>query len=132
MMPTGLLYSSQAYDCIYDYRMPRIEKIENGAFRVLCKFITGDLQSWFNLVHNHGVWACAATETVGMTGIVIGDDEMVQQSLYGTAKMAKVVFLAQLNQLFSPDGHYIQRVRIMHAMRYNLYVAQALNNNVRS
>ncbi len=123
-----LVYSSQAYDCIYDYlNAEDRKKIENGAFRVLCKFITGDLQSWFNLVHNHGVWACAA---VGMTGIVIGDDEMVQQSLYGTAKDGKSGFLAQLNQLFSPDGYYTEGpYYARYALQPFYMFAQALNNN---
>ncbi|MFT3827151.1 MAG: heparinase II/III family protein [Chitinophagaceae bacterium] len=123
-----LVYSSQAYDCIYDYlNSEERKKIENGAFRTLCKFITVDLNSWFNLVHNHGVWACAA---VGMTGIVIGDDEMVQQSLYGTAKDGKSGFLAQLSHLFSPDGYYTEGpYYARYALQPFYMFAQALNNN---
>ncbi len=43
-----------------------------------------------------------------MTGLVIGDDNLVQQSLYGTNKDGKSGFIAQLDHLFSPDGYYTE------------------------
>jgi hypothetical protein len=101
-----LVYSAIAYDCIYnDLSAAQRARIENGAFRPLCNYLTHDLKDWFNLIHNHGVWACAA---VGMTGLAIGDDDMVQQALMGTDKNGKGGFMAQLNNLFSPDGYYTE------------------------
>jgi hypothetical protein len=101
-----LVYSSQAYDCIYTLLTPEERKlIEDGAFRPLCQFLTGDLKNWFNLIHNHGVWATVA---VGMTGFAIGDDNLVQQALYGTGRDGKGGFLALLRELISPDGYYTE------------------------
>lgn len=101
-----LVYSAQAYDCIYTtLQSADRRKIEDWAFRPLCRFLTGDLKSWFNLIHNHGVWATVA---VGMTGFAIGDDQLVQQALYGTERDGKGGYLALLQELISPDGYYTE------------------------
>jgi hypothetical protein len=36
--------------------------------------MTKDLKNWFNLIHNHGVWACAG---VGIAGIATNNKEYV-------------------------------------------------------
>ncbi len=60
----------------------------------------------FDIVHNHGLWAVAA---VGICGYAINDQDAVDKALYGL-KLDKVSggFLAQLDQLFSPDGYYME------------------------
>lgn len=101
-----MVYSAIAYDCVYDYASAdERKKITDGAFRPMCDFITIENKYMFNLIHNHGVWACAA---VGMTGLVIGDKNLVQESLYGSDKEGKSGFIAQMDKLFSPDGYYTE------------------------
>lgn len=101
-----MVYSAIAYDCVYNYASNEQRKrIENGTFRPLCHFLTNDLDEWFNLIHNHGVWACAA---VGMSGLVMGDENLVNQALYGGKKDGKSGFFAQMDHLFSPDGYYTE------------------------
>lgn len=101
-----LVYAALAYDCIYEQLSGEERKvIEQGVFRPLCNVFTQDLGPWFNLVHNHGVWACAA---VGITGLALNDDTLVQQALYGTGRNGKGGLMAQLNGLFSPDGYYTE------------------------
>ncbi len=101
-----IVYSAVAYDCVYDYASAdERKKITDGAFRPMCDFITTENHYMFNLIHNHGVWACAA---VGMTGLVIGDNNLVQEALYGSDKDGKSGFIAQLDKLFSPDGYYTE------------------------
>jgi hypothetical protein len=101
-----LVYTGMAYDLIYNSLLPSERKIiENGAFRPEVDFFTKDLKSWFNLIHNHGVWACAG---VGIVGIATNNKEYVDMALYGTNKDGKSGFLAQMNGLFSPDGYYTE------------------------
>lgn len=101
-----LVYTGMAYDLIYNSLTAAERKtIEDGAFRPEVDFITKDLNSWFNLVHNHGVWACAG---VGIVGIASGNKDYVDMALYGTGKDGKSGFIAQLNGLFSPDGYYTE------------------------
>jgi len=101
-----LVYTGMAYDLIYNSLLPSERNIiENGAFRPEVDFFTKDLKSWFNLIHNHGVWACAG---VGIVGIATNNKEYVDMALYGTNKDGKSGFLAQMNGLFSPDGYYTE------------------------
>jgi hypothetical protein len=99
-----LVHTSQAYDLI----MPSLtdteqEKIETGLLRPIVKFLSVDSPETFNKVHNHGTWTTAA---VGMTGYVLGEQEWVEQALYGLDKSGTGGFLKQLDKLFSPDGYY--------------------------
>jgi oligo-alginate lyase len=101
-----IVQAIQGYDCV----CPALSAadrttIENGVFRPLANFLTKDLESWFNLIHNHGVWAVAA---VGMTGYTLHDKTLVEMALKGTKNDGKGGFLAQLDQLFSPDGYYAE------------------------
>jgi hypothetical protein len=101
-----LVYTGMAYDLIYNSLSASERKtIEDGAFKPEVDFFTKDLKNWFNLIHNHGVWACAG---VGIVGIATNNKEYVDMALYGTNKDGKSGFLAQMNGLFSPDGYYTE------------------------
>ena len=101
-----LVYTGMAYDLIHNTLSATERKtIEHGAFKPEVDFITKDLNTWFNLIHNHGVWACAG---VGIVGIATDNKEYVDMALYGTAKDGKSGFIAQLDGLFSPDGYYTE------------------------
>ena len=101
-----LVYAGMAYDLIHNSLTASERKeIEEGAFKPEVDFMTRDLESWFNLIHNHGVWACAG---VGIVGIASNNEDYIQKALYGTKKDGNGGFLAQLNQLFSPDGYYTE------------------------
>ncbi|MEO8406595.1 MAG: heparinase II/III family protein, partial [Chitinophagaceae bacterium] len=101
-----LVYTGMAYDMIYN-SMTAAERttIEQGAFKPEVDFITGDLKSWFNLIHNHGVWACAG---VGIVGIATNNNDYIDKALYGSAKDGKTGFIAQMDNLFAPDGYYTE------------------------
>jgi len=99
-----LVYTSQAYDLILpSLTSAEKEKIEQGLFRPIVKFLSVDSPKTFNKVHNHGTWTTAA---VGMTGYVLGESEWVEQALYGLDKSGTGGFLKQLDELFSPSGYY--------------------------
>jgi hypothetical protein len=101
-----LVYTGLGYDLIYNSLTPAERKtIEDGAFKPEVDFITKDLEGWFNLIHNHGVWACAG---VGIVGIATNNKDYVQKALYGTKGDGKSGFMAQLDNLFSPDGYYTE------------------------
>lgn len=101
-----LVNSIQAYDMVKGSINPKNQKIiERDAFRKMSDFLSkseGSIEI-FNWNHNHGTWAMAA---VGMTGYVLHDQDMVDRSLYGSAKDKKSGFFCQLDALFSPDGYY--------------------------
>ncbi len=101
-----LVYAGMAYDLIYN-SLSAVERktIEEGAFKPEVDFITKDLSKWFDLVHNHGVWACAG---VGIVGLATNNKEYVEMALYGTDKKGKAGFMAQMDGLFSPDGYYTE------------------------
>jgi len=101
-----LLHTIQAYDCIYDWlsKMDR-DNYENNIFLPMAKFFSEDSPHEFNLIHNHGTWMVAS---VGMTGFVLHNQDLIDKALYGTEKNGEGGFIAQLNQLFSPDGYYTE------------------------
>jgi oligo-alginate lyase len=101
-----LVYTGMAYDLIKStLTAAEIKTIEEGTFKPEVDFFTKDLKGWFNLIHNHGVWACAG---VGIAGIAMDNKEYVDMALYGTAKDGKSGFIAQMDNLFSPDGYYTE------------------------
>jgi oligo-alginate lyase len=101
-----LVYTGMAYDLIYNALTSSERKtIEDGAFKPEVDFFTKDLKNWFNLIHNHGVWACAG---VGIVGIATNNKDYVDMALYGTTKDKKSGFIAQMDGLFSPDGYYTE------------------------
>ncbi|HYF33187.1 MAG TPA: heparinase II/III family protein [Chitinophagaceae bacterium] len=101
-----LVYSSMAFDLTRNaFTVAEIKTIESGAFKPEVEFITKDLKRWFDLLHNHGVWACAG---VGLAGLATGNKEYVDMALYGTDKNGKSGFIAQMDNLFAPDGYYAE------------------------
>ncbi|HHP0510964.1 TPA: heparinase II/III domain-containing protein [Vibrio harveyi] len=102
-----MLYASCAYSCIY-HTLEEEQKtlIENDLFKQMIELFVVTYGHDFDIVHNHGLWAVAA---VGICGYAINDQDAVDKALYGL-KLDKVSggFLAQLDQLFSPDGYYME------------------------
>lgn len=141
-----LVYTSQAYDCIYDWLDTETRnKLNKELFRPMADFLSTETPQFFNRIHNHSTWGNAA---VGMIGLVMDDDELVQRALYGldTAEIAAFIrdndggsirmpdqddagFLAQIDHSFSPDGYYTEGP---YYQRYAIYpfliFAQALHN----
>lgn len=140
-----LVYVSQAYDAIYDFLSAEERKmLENNLFRPFADHISVDNPQFFNRVHNHSTWGNAA---VGMIGLVMGDDELVERALYGIPfdgidaaakdndggfiydKEGKAGLLANLEKPFSPDGYYTEGPYYQrYAMYPFLIFAQALHN----
>lgn len=116
-----LVYVSQAYDCIYNYLSEEERnKLETNLFRPFADHISVDSPQFYQRVHNHSTWGNAA---VGMIGLVIDDQELIDRALYGIKgvnldktkkdddggflnKDGKAGFLANIEEPFSPDGYY--------------------------
>ncbi|MEO8174349.1 MAG: heparinase II/III family protein [Sediminibacterium sp.] len=100
------VYMIQGYDCVYD-ALSKDERstIENDLFAEMVKELSETNSKIFNLVHNHATWSVAA---VGMAGYVCGRKDWVDIALHGSNKDDKSGFLSQINQLFSPDGYYME------------------------
>lgn len=100
------VYTIQSYDLVHDALSASNRKtIESKLFEPILKFFTVDCAGTFDKIHNHATWDVAA---VGMTGYVINKPEYVQMALKGSAKDGKTGYLAQVDQLFSPDGYYTE------------------------
>jgi oligo-alginate lyase len=101
-----LVAVSIAYDCVYDALTPaQRTRIERDVLRVMADWMSVRQAREFDRIHNHGTWATAA---VGMLGLVIDDSSYVTRALYGTTGDKRGGFLKQLDQLFSPDGWYME------------------------
>ncbi len=140
-----LVYVSQAYDCIYDWLSKKERnQLEKNLFRPFADFISVENPQFFNRVHNHSTWGNAA---VGLIGLVMGDDELIQRALYGieddglevggkdndggTIKEEgqKAGFLANVDEPFSPDGYYTEGPYYQrYAMYPFLIFAEGLHN----
>lgn len=140
-----LVYTSQAYDCIYDW-LPEEQRdhLNNDFFRPYADFLSVQTPKYFNRIHNHSTWG---NVSVGMIGLVIDDEELVSRALYGLKdvdidkeaidndggyifdKDGKAGFLANLDSPFSPDGFYTEGP---YYQRYAMYpfmiFAEALQN----
>jgi len=141
-----LVYVSQAYDCVYDFISPADRAlIEKDLFRPFADFISINSPQFFNRVHNHSTWGNVA---VGMIGIVMNDNKLVDRALYGIKQDGlpagmkdndggfvkkegqKAGFLANLDEPFSPDGYYTEGAYYQrYAMYPFLVFAQALERN---
>lgn len=123
-----LVYTGLAFDCIHDYLTPVERKIiADGAFKPEVDFFTIDLKNWFNLIHNHAVWAGAG---VGIVGIATDNDNYLQMALYGTNKDGKSGFFANIDGLFSPEGYYTEGpYYTRYAIMPFYFFANALNNS---
>ena len=140
-----LVYMSQAYDAIYEFlSADEREKLEQNLFRPFADHISVANPQFFNRVHNHSTWGNAA---VGMIGLVMGDDALVDRALYGIpfedldveardndggyiySRDGKAGFLANLEEPFSPDGYYTEGPYYQrYAMYPFLVFAQGLHN----
>ncbi len=138
-----LVYMSQAYDGIRGWiTEEERQTLDNELFRPFADFLSIETPQFFNRVHNHSTWGTVA---VGMIGLVMNDNELVDRALYGikddgidsaaldndggTIKKEgqKSGFLANLDEPFSPDGYYTEGP---YYQRYAMYpflaFAQAL------
>jgi oligo-alginate lyase len=122
-----MVYAGMAYDLIYNYLSSEERKlIEEGAFKPEVDYFTKDLKEWFSRLHNHSVWACAG---VGMIGIASNNQAYVDIALYGIEKKGKTGFIAQMDQLFSPDGYYTEGpYYVRYAILPYMVFANAINN----
>lgn len=141
-----LVYTSQAYDCIYDWLDANtVKKLNSELFRPYAEYISVENPQFFNRIHNHSTWGNAA---VGMIGLVMGDEELVKWALYGLDQQVpgdivkdndggsirlkgqkEAGFLAQLDHAFSPDGYYTEGPYYQrYAMYPFLIFAQGLAN----
>ncbi|KEZ92909.1 heparinase II/III domain-containing protein [Nonlabens ulvanivorans] len=123
-----LFYMIQAYDMTRDFMTEEERaKIESDLLRPMAKFLSVDSYDVFNKIHNHGTWSVAA---VGMTGMVLGDDDMIDRSIYGSNKDSKTGFIAQLDHLFSSDGFYSEGPYYhRYAILPFIAFAEAIENN---
>ena len=140
-----LVYTSQAYDCIYDWLSKKDRKhLEKKLFIPFANFISEGNPQFFNRVHNHSTWGNVA---VGMIALVMDNDDLLQKALYGLktdnlevgmkdndggfikVEGQKVGFFANLDEPFSPDGYYTEGPYYQrYAMYPFLIFAQALQN----
>ena len=107
-----LVHTSVAYDCVYDFLTEEERSlIEKEFFYPYTDFIMTGLPhnrantEMFNNLNNWATWACAG---VGMIGIAMGDDTLVQKALYGSDLKGEGGFLRQMDVLFSPDGYFTE------------------------
>ena len=107
-----LVHTSVAYDCVYDFLTEEDRSlIEKEFFYPYTDFIMTGLPhnrantEMFNNLNNWATWACAG---VGMIGIAMGDDTLVQKALYGSDLKGEGGFLRQMDVLFSPDGYFTE------------------------
>lgn len=140
-----LVYMSQAYDAIYNYlSAEERHRLEENLFRPFADHLSIVNPKFFNRIHNHSTWGTVA---VGMIGLVMDDDELIERALYGLAleeldtsakdddggfffvEGQEAGFLANLAEPFSPDGYYTEGPYYQrYAMYPFLIFAQGLHN----
>jgi len=121
------VYTIQSYDMVFD-AIPSADRntIETHLFLPMLKFFTVDCRETFDKIHNHGTWNIAA---VGMTGYVLKKPDYVQMAIKGFNKDGKTGYLAQIDQLFSPDGYYTEGPYYQrYALLPFIIFAKAINN----
>jgi len=140
-----LVSMSQAYSSIYNW-LNKEERtyLEKNLFRPYADFLSVENPKFFNRIHNHSTWGNAA---VGMIGLVMNDEELVDRALYGLKldgidenekdddggfikqKGQEAGFLANIEEAFSPSGYYTEGP---YYQRYAMYpfmlFAKALQN----
>lgn len=124
-----LLHTIQAYDCIYnDLSKEDRNKYESKIFNPMVQFFINDCRHKFNSIHNHGTWMVSA---VGMTGFVLNNKDYVSKALYGLDESGKSGYLAQLKNLFSPDGYYTEGGYYARYALWPFFIfAESINNNL--
>jgi len=140
-----LVYTSQAYDCIYDFLSEEERStLETDLFRPFADHISKDNPQFFNRVHNHATWGNAA---VGMMALAMDDDELLDRALNGVEvdnfdpnekdndggyirKDGQTIgFFANVNEPFSPDGYFTEGPYYQRYASYPFLIfAQALQN----
>ncbi|MEM7689543.1 MAG: alginate lyase family protein [Pseudomonadota bacterium] len=81
------------------------QSIDDDVFRRAAHFLSVESVKTFDRIHNHATWATAG---VGMTGYLLGDQDLVERALLGSDKSGEAGFLRQADLLFSPDGYYTE------------------------
>ncbi len=122
-----LLYAVEGYHCIAPtLSADERSLIESQLFRVMVNDALTHHAKDFDIVHNHGVWSVAAA---AVCGYVMGDQKLVNYALYGlNGDSESGGFFAQLSQLFSPDGYYIEGPYYQRfALRPMLLLAEAMH-----
>jgi len=122
-----LVYVIQGYDAVLAALSDADRlTIETQLLRPYVNFLTVESSKTFNKIHNHGTWAAAA---VGMTGLALNDQHMLDIALKGSKKDGNTGFLKQMDMLFSPDGYYTEGPYYQrYAMMPFLVFARALDN----
>jgi hypothetical protein len=122
-----MVYTGMAYDLVYNALSATEKKqIEDGAFKPEVDFFTNDLKDWFNKIHNHNVWASAG---VGIIGIASNNQDYIDIAMQGLNKDGKTGFIAQMDNLFSPDGYYTEGpYYVRYAILPYMLFANAMNN----
>ena len=102
-----MLYSSCAYSCIrHELTKAQQQLIENDLFKVMLEMFVVTYAENFDIIHNHGLWSVASA---GICAYAINDQAIVDKALYGLkGDSVSGGFIAQLTQLFSPDGYYME------------------------
>ena len=124
-----LVHTSQAYDCIYDtLTAEERARFEKNIFQPMAHFLADERAHEFDRIHNHGTWAATA---VGMAGYAMGDEELVKKALYGSKMDGQTGgFLKQLDNLFAPDGYYVEGPYYARYVLMPFYVfAEVIENN---
>ena len=123
-----LVNTSIAYDCVYNWLSEEDRnKYEKNIFIPMAEWFISHREGGFDYIHNHGMWAQAA---VGMLGYVIDNQEYVEMALYGTKKDSTHGFFRQLDELFSPDGYYMEGpYYVRYAMRPLYLFSEAIHRN---
>lgn len=101
-----LVHAVQGYGDIRDtLSAAERQKIDDDVFRRAAHFLSVESANTFDRIHNHATWATAG---VGMTGYLLGDEDMVERALMGSDKSGEAGFIRQTELLFSPDGYYTE------------------------
>ncbi|PKF60563.1 chondroitin lyase [Psychromonas sp. psych-6C06] len=102
-----MLYSSCAYSCIrHELTDDQQQLIENDLFKVMLEMFVETYAENFDIIHNHGLWSVASA---GICAYAINDQATVDKAVYGLkGDSVSGGFIAQLTQLFSPDGYYME------------------------
>lgn len=101
-----LVYAIQGYAEIRGELEETVrQRLDADVFRSAARFLSEESVATFDRIHNHATWSTAG---VGMTGYVLGDQDLVQRALLGSKRDGSSGFLRQMDLLFSPDGYYTE------------------------
>lgn len=100
-----LLFASAGYSCVREWlAQAERELIEQNLFEPMVEMFTQTYAHHFDIIHNHGMWACGA---VGVCGIACQRQDWLELAVNGQfGDRQRAGFIAQISQLFSPSGYY--------------------------